>query len=130
MSDAPALVIAAVSALVYGLAYTGVFGHYIVRIHPLEQLTPLVLWSGVWLGVGAILLTSLWSRLEMIRPWALGAWSFLMLTWGTSYFGSWYLGDWDRGVAIAALHMAFPLCMSWAVWRGNRSEIRIREVKV
>lgn len=128
LSDAPSLVMVSVISVIYGCAYLGVFGGHRNRIHPAEGIAPIELWGVLWLMVGIVaVLAVLWptSQAAML---ALTGWAVLMEIWGTSYCVAFVTGQWQRGIDSGALHILIPIAVAWALWRGHRAEILIREV--
>ncbi|MBE7338137.1 hypothetical protein [Corynebacterium aurimucosum] len=128
MSDAPVLVMIGVMSSIYGCAHLGILGEYQARVHPLEDFIPLHIWGICWLVVGAIAcVAAVWPS-SILALLILVFWAVLMEMWGTSYFVSWASGAWQRGVASGSIHCMFPVVVAWALWRGHRTEILIKEV--
>lgn len=128
MSDAPALVVVGVMSIIYGAAHLELLGAYAPRVHPLEGWIPLQAWGVCWLTVGIIACAAAVWPSSIVALVALVGWAVLMEMWGTSLFVSWVSGDWQRGVAAGSIHCLFPLAIAWALWRGHRTEILIKEV--
>lgn len=126
MSDAPVNVACGIIALVYALAYFGVFGMHKARVHPVEAWTATDFWASLWLIAAALLLFTAVMNCPRGALVGLTLWSGLMTIWGVQYIATWALQDWDRGPAAGTVHLVGVLVTSWAIWRGSRAEFIVR----
>lgn len=128
LSDAPALLMVAVISGIYGCACLGVLGGHRGRLHPVEGLAPIELWGAAWGIVAIIAMLGLVLPASQAAVISLTGWAVLMEIWGTSYFVAFVTGQWQRGIDSSAIHIMMPVVVAWALWRGHRAEILIREV--
>lgn len=126
MTDAPMNVACAIIALVYALAYFGVFGMEKARVHPVADITGTDFWASIWLVTAALLLFTAFVDCPRGALVGLTMWSALMTLWGVQYIATWALEDWDRGPAAGTVHLVGVLVTAWAVWRGSRAEFIVR----
>lgn len=121
MSDAGVMIILGMAMIVRGISYSDLGS--VVLFHPIDLLFPLWVDAALWCGVGAALLVAArWpasraGRLVLSLSTSLIAfWGLLFILAPPSHFA-------QRGV----MYLALAAVVIWAVWRGRRGEIRVRE---
>jgi ABC-type nickel/cobalt efflux system permease component RcnA len=84
-------------------------------------------WSLVWVAVGVLCIgTAPWHR-TLTAAIAVGAGVGMHLLWGLSFLWATIHGDSPRGWVSSVSYIMIVALVSWSVWRGSRTEIRVRE---
>lgn len=125
LTDATALVILGAGMIARGISYSDIAGPG-PSGHPAESWMTMGTWSIVWVAVGVLCLT--------IAPWhrtftaaiSVGAGVGLHLLWGLSFLWQ-SIEEHSRAWVSSIGYFMIVALVSWAVWRGSRIEIRVRE---
>lgn len=125
LTDATALVILGAGMITRGISYSGIAGPG-PSGHPAESWMTMGTWSIVWVAVGVLCLTiAPWHR-TVTAALAVGAGVGLHLLWGLSFLWQ-SIEEHSRTWVSSIGYFMIVALVSWAVWRGSRTEIRVRE---
>jgi hypothetical protein len=125
LTDATALVILGVGMIARGISYSDVAGPG-PSGHPAEGWLSMGTWAIVWVAVGVLCLAiAPWHR-TVTAAMAVGAGVGLHLLWGLSFLWQ-SIEEHSRTWVSSIGYFMIVALVSWAVWRGSRTEIRVRE---
>lgn len=118
MTDGTGLVLLGIGCLLRGVA----FWDSEPADHPAENYLGMDLWALVWVALAVLCIAGASRRGTRAHRWAYGAAIGLHAGWGASLLsaGAWLTASW---------YWLFPAAVVWAIWRGAKIELRIREVK-
>lgn len=121
MSDAGVMIILGVAMIIRGVSYMDLGS--VVLYHPIDLFFPLWVDIALWTGMGVILLiASCWHSSSFGRA-ALSIATALLAMWGLLFLMAPPAQFAQRGI----MYLAIAAVVIWAVWRGKRGEIRVRE---
>lgn len=121
MTDAGVMLILGVIMLIRGLSYADVGQE--VLYHPGDASLPAVIPALVWGGTGLwLIIAARWQATAFGRA-ALATSVAVLALWGGLFLFSPPAAFSQRGV----LYLGMAGVIIWAVWRGRRGEIRVRE---
>ena len=125
LTDTTVLVILGAGLIARGISYSDAAGPD-PSGHPAEGWMPMSSWAIVWVSVGVLCLgVAPWSR-SVMSALALGTGVALHLLWGLSFLWDSWHGD-DRSWVSSIGYFMIVSLIVWSVWRGSRTEIRVRE---
>lgn len=121
MTDAGVMIILGVAMIVRGLSYFNLGS--VVLFHPVDLFFPIWVDAILWIGTGTTLLVaSRWHNRAFGRL-TLSASTGLITLWGLLFLMAPPSQFAQRGI----MYLAIAAITIWAVWRGKRGEIRVRE---
>lgn len=125
LTDATVLIILGGACIARGISYTGAVSS--ISTHPAEGLLSIGWWAVVWIAVGAAcVVSSPWHR-SLVAAIALASGVALHVLWALSFIWVSIDGDMPRVWVSSIGYIAVPALVLWAVWRGSREEVRVRE---
>ena len=125
LTDATALVILGAGMIARGISYSDRVGPG-PSGHPAESWMTMGTWSIVWVAVGVLCLgIAPWHR-TLTAAISVGAGVGLHLLWGLSFLWQ-SIEEHSRTWVSSIGYFMIVALVSWAVWRGSRIEIRVRE---
>lgn len=121
MSDAGVMIILGVAMIVRGVSYFDLGS--VVLFHPVDLFFPLWVDASMWTGMGILLLIAArWHNRSFGRA-ILASSTGLLALWGLLFLFSPPAQFAQRGI----MYLCIAAIVIWAVWRGRRGEIRVRE---
>lgn len=121
MSDAGVMIILGTIMLIRGVSYIDVGEEHLY--HPADLVLPAVIPGVLWAATGGwLLLAAHWQATAFGRA-ALATGVAVLALWGGLFLFSPPAAFSQRGV----LYIGLAAVVIWAVWRGKRGEIRVRE---
>lgn len=127
LTDATALVILGLGCIARGISYIDYSNG---GSHPAENWVSMTAWSIVWIAVGGLcLLTAPWHR-SWLAAISVACGVSIHLLWALSFIWATYTGEMTRGWVSSIGYLMIVALVTWAVWRGVRTEIRVREVQI
>lgn len=121
MTDAGVMIILGGMMLLRGISYIDVGAEQLY--HPADIALPLVIPGSIWTLTGVwLLVASRWQATAFGRA-ALATGVSVLALWGGLFLFSPPAAFSQRGV----LYLGLAAMVIWAVWRGKRGEIRVRE---
>lgn len=125
LTDATALIILGAGLIARGISYSDVAGPG-PSGHPAESWLSMGTWSLIWVSVGVLCIgIAPWHR-SITAALALGTGVALHLLWGLSFLWDSWHGS-DRSWVSSIGYFMIVGLLAWSVWRGSRTEIRVRE---
>lgn len=115
------MMILGVAMITRGLSYFDLGS--VVLFHPVDLMFPIWVDATLWVGVGLVLIIAARWHSTMLGRMTLAASTGLIALWGFLFLFSPPAQFAQRGV----MYLAISLIVLWAVWRGKRGEIRLRE---
>lgn len=91
--------------------------------HTAELLAPEWLWSIVWITLGVMCLVVARWHDRRVGVLVMSTCVGLLALWGVGFLMSGPVEMLNRGV----IYLAVPSVVVWAIWRGKRGEIRLRD---
>lgn len=121
MTDAGVMLILGTIMLIRGISYIDVGAERLY--HPVDILLPIIIPGAVWTATGAwLVIAARWQATAFGRA-ALATGVAVLALWGGLFLFSPPAAFSQRGV----LYIGLAVVIIWAVWRGKRGEIRVRE---
>lgn len=124
LTDATVLLILGAGCLARGISYSGLTS---TATHPAEAWMSMGTWSSVWIALGVLCIgVAPWHR-SATAALAVAAGVSLHMLWGFSFLWATMDGTMPRGWVSSLGYFMVTSLVAWSVWRGSRTEIRIRE---